>query len=145
MRFTPQRLVEERRVRREIVGGALRGEPCHQGRGRGAGRLAVDRRPLAPEERDAGAEIPAVIVPGRGLRFGDRDLARRALDGGTEARDRLEVGMRLQPAVPGQRLQCASEPSGFASTGIHRTPRPKRKTVAAINPIEMPHSKIDGM
>ena len=76
--------------------------------------------------------------------FADVDAGRRAIDLRAKLRDRPEVGMRLQPAVQRQRAQWPSLGSALARTGRSRAPRPNRKMVAAIRPIETPHSKIDG-
>ena len=59
--------------------------------------------------------------------------------------DPPEVGVPVQPPFPGQATQWLSLVPCLGSSGISRTPRPKRKIVAAISPIEMPHSTSDGV
>src|SRR5262249_47705476 len=83
-------------------------------------------------------------VPVRNPRRLRIESRRRSLDPGAELSDGSEIRVRLQPAVPSQQTQWLLPASGFESTGKSLTPRPNRKIVAGIRPIEMPHSKIDG-
>ena len=85
----------------------------------------------------------AVIVPVGNAGVEDLDPGRRAIDLRGEVRDRPEVRMRLQPHVPSHRLNVPRWAAPWR-TGISRAARPKRKIVAAIRPIETPHSTIDG-
>ena len=73
------------------------------------------------------------------------ETGRGAIDPRAEVGDRPEVGMRLQPALRRvTELNAPRSPPPWGGPGTRRAPRPNRKIVAAIRPIEMPHSKIDG-
>ena len=61
-----------------------------------------------------------------------------------ELGDSPEVGVPLQPPLPGQPAQWPSLASGLGRSGMRRTPSPNRKIVAAISPTEIPHSTSDG-
>ena len=61
-----------------------------------------------------------------------------------ELGDSPEVGVPLQPPLPGQPAQWPSLASGLGRSGMRRTPTPNRKIVAAISPTEIPHSTSDG-
>src|SRR6185436_16497967 len=98
----------------------------------------------ALEQRHAGAKIARVAVPVRGGGLGRRDVRGCALDDGVYHSDGPEVRMARQPRVPGHTVTLCGTTRSLGSTGISRATSPNRKMVAAIRPIDTPHSTIDG-
>src|SRR5262249_3388877 len=103
-----------------------------------------NRDVIALEERNPGSKVGRVGIPVGQGRVCSAQAGRRSLDPGAELRHGAEVGVRLQPGIPGRRTQWLWPASGFESTGKRRAPRPNRKIVAAIRPMEMPHSTMEG-
>ena len=108
-------------------------------------RLEIQGDVRALQERDSLAKIAGVVVPG--WNGGHERLRCRPPCRPPPRRSRA-TGRRYACAL-NQRsgchgAQCPSPRSDFARIGMSRAPRPNRKMVAAIRPIETPHSKIDG-
>ena len=107
-------------------------------------RFEIDGRVGARQQRHTGEKVQAVVVPVGNAGVEDLDPGRRAIDLRGEVSERPEVRMRLQPQVLGHRLSVPRWAAALERTGIRRAARPKRKIVAAIRPIDTPHSTIDG-
>src|SRR6185295_15989822 len=104
----------------------------------------VHRRVRAGEQRDPGLEVVAVALQGRRRDLGEPAPGDGVVDARAEAGDGPEVRMVLEPALGERTGQCPWPASRFGSTGTQRAPRPKRKTVAAMSPMETAHSTNDG-
>ena len=107
-------------------------------------RLEIDGRVGARQQRHTGEKVQAVIVPVGNAGVEDLDPGRR-VDLPARRGQRAAGGTNGPPATdPGSSAQCPSMGCALESTGIRRAPKAKRKIVAAIRPIEMPHSTVDG-
>ena len=142
--LAPQFRVERAGLRREASRRRSGGQPFEKRCRHSPTRFEIDAGVGARQQRHTGEKVRAVILPVGNAGVEDVDPGHRAIDLRGEVGERPEVGMRLQPANPESSAQCASLGSGRERTGIRRAARPKRKIVAAIRPIETPHSTIDG-
>ena len=67
-------------------------------------RFEIDARVGARQQRHTGEKVRAVILPVGHAGVEDVDPGRRAIDLRGEVGERPEVRMRLQPQIPGHRL-----------------------------------------
>ena len=108
-------------------------------------RFEIDGGVGARQQRHTGEKVRAVVLPVGNAGVEDVDPGRRAIDLRGEVGERPEVRMRLQPAIRSHRLNVPRWAAPGRAPACRRAARPKRKIVAAIRPIETPHSTIDGM
>jgi hypothetical protein len=107
-------------------------------------RIEVNFNQRTQQKGRSCLEITRIVIPSRDAGLTERDFANCFFDDHMKVRQLLEVWMLRNPGAIVHLDHCGSEASFFGSSGSSRAPNPKRKIVAAIRPMETPHSKIVG-